>query len=317
MRIDEALQLKLSNINLGAEPVQIQIRGEYTKTGNSRYAFTSREAKEAIEEWLKSRSKYLEGASGKSHKYGKAVEDARLFPFENSVAYMIWKNALIHAKQDDKDQSTNRHRVHPHVLRKFFRTKMATLIPVDVVEALMGHEGYLTEVYRRYSQEDLAKFYLQGESSLSIFTEAEEVSKLRVEVEERNKQLQTLVNGFATENLELKSRMARAEIEKAELEKRINNLSENVVQQKSEFEKTWSELGHVAGILTGLKPLIDNIDEIDELLAKKREEKEADRQVKQYKAEQEAKEEIRKKLDLDKVQTEITEQLRQKKQTPS
>ena len=100
---------------------------------------------------------------------------------------------------------------------------MATLIPVDVVEALMGHEGYLTEVYRRYTQEDLAKFYLQGESSLLVFTEAEEVSRLRVEVEERNKQLQTLANGLASENLELKARVAKVEAENAEMRKRIIN----------------------------------------------------------------------------------------------
>ena len=84
---------------------------------------------------------------------------------------------------------------------------MATVIPVDVTEALMGHEGYLTEVYRRYSLEDLAKFYKQGEHTLLIFAEAGEVSKLRAEIEERNRQLQALVNGLIAENMELKNRL--------------------------------------------------------------------------------------------------------------
>lgn len=88
----------------------------------------------------------------------------------------------------------------------------------------MGHEGYLTEVYRRYSTEDLAKFYLQGESALLIFTEAEEVNRLREEVEERNKQLQTLVNGLTGENLELKSRMSKIELEITELKKAIEKV---------------------------------------------------------------------------------------------
>jgi len=83
--------------------------------------------------------------------------------------------------------------MHPHTLRKFFRTKLGAVIPVDVVEALMGHEGYLTDVYRRYSMEDLAKFYKQGESALLSFTEAEEVSKLRAEVNERNEEFKNLV----------------------------------------------------------------------------------------------------------------------------
>jgi uncharacterized protein YaaQ len=88
------------------------------------------------------------------------------------------------------------------------------------------HEGYLTEVYRRYSQEDLAKFYKQGEPTLLIFTEAEEVGRLRVEIEERNKQLQTLVNGLATENLELKSRLSRVELEITEVKKALEKLLE-------------------------------------------------------------------------------------------
>lgn len=224
MRIGEALQLELDDLALDKVPVKVSIRGAYTKTGNPRIAFISGEAKEAIEEWLKVRTQYLKAAAGKSHLYGKSVEDSRLFPFLNNTAYVVWKNAVKKAGFLKKDKRTNRHTVHPHTLRKFFRTKMATVIPVDVTEALMGHEGYLTEVYRRYSTEDLAKFYLQGESALLIFTEAEEVGRLRAEVEERNKQLQTLVNGLTGENLELKSRMSKIELEITELKKAVEKV---------------------------------------------------------------------------------------------
>jgi predicted nuclease with TOPRIM domain len=105
------------------------------------------------------------------------------------------------------------------VLRKFFRTKLATVIPVDIVEALMGHEGYLTEVYRKYTQEDLAKYYLKGESALLIYTEAQDVTELRKEVEERNKQLQTMANGLYSENQELKNRISLIEGEVSQLKK--------------------------------------------------------------------------------------------------
>jgi hypothetical protein len=101
---------------------------------------------------------------------------------------------------------------------------MATVIPVDVTEALMGHEGYLTEVYRRYAPEDLAKFYKQGEYSLLIFTEAVEVNKLRQEIEDRNKQLQTLVNGLVTENMELKTKVNSAIADISELKKAFEKL---------------------------------------------------------------------------------------------
>lgn len=226
MRIGEALQLIDEDLELDQDPARVNIQGEYTKTGNPRIAFFSREAKEALLEWLKVRKEYLKAASGKSHRYKKSIEDPRVFPFRDVTAYAVWNNAVKKAGFLKKDKRTNRHTVHPHVLRKFFRTKMATVIPVDVVEALMGHEGYLTEVYRRYSQEDLAKFYQKGEPNVLIFTEAEEVGKLRVEIEDRNKQLQTLVNGVTAENLELKSRISKVEFELTELRKMLQKLLE-------------------------------------------------------------------------------------------
>ena len=224
MRIGECLKLKVEDVEFDVKPVKVNIRGEYTKTGNSRIAFISREAAEAIQEWLKVRSQYIKAAAGKSHKYGKTTEDQRLFPFEANTAYAIWKNALRKAGFLRKDEQTNRHTVHPHVLRKFFRTKLGSVIPVDVVEALMGHEGYLTEVYRRYSYEDLAKFYSAGEAAVTVMAETEEVAKLRVEVEERNRQLQMLVNGLTAENLDLKRRIARAEQKLAEIEEALKQI---------------------------------------------------------------------------------------------
>jgi integrase len=230
MRIGEASKLKLNDLMLDEEPMRIQIRGEYTKTGNSRYAFASREAKEAITEWLKVRTEYLKAASGKSHKYGKSAEDDRLFPFRKTTSYIIWHGALKKAKLDSRDNSTNVRKLHPHVLRKFFRTRLGAVIPVDVVEALMGHEGYLTEVYRRYTLEDLAKFYLQGESALLVFTDAAEVTKLRQEVDERNRTLQTLVNGLTTENLEMKSQVAQVRLENTDLKKRVQKTEEKLTE---------------------------------------------------------------------------------------
>jgi integrase len=234
MRIGELLKSNIDDLYLNENPARIQIRGEITKTGNSRHAFFSREAKEALTEWLKVRDDYLKAAVAKSHLYDKSLEDSRIFPFDKAVAYSMWKIALHKSGLNGKDKSTGREKIHPHVLRKFFRTRLGSVIPVDVIEALMGHEKYLTEVYRKYSLEDLRKFYLKGESALLVFTDAAEVTKLRQEVEEhahkiqkevdeRNKTLQSLVNGLTSENLELKSRVSRVELENAEMKKRFDD----------------------------------------------------------------------------------------------
>jgi hypothetical protein len=77
----------------------------------------------------------------------------------------------------------------------------------DVVEALMGHEGYLTEVYRRYSEEDLAAFYKKGEHALAVFSNGAEVSKLKSDIEEKSKILNEGMATLALKNAELENRL--------------------------------------------------------------------------------------------------------------
>jgi integrase len=247
MRIGEASKLKVEDLDLTSDPPKISIRGEYTKTGNSRVAFISLEAKESLEEWLKIRDKALTQAVGRSVRYAKSVQDTRLWPFEPNTAYYVWHNALAKSGFDKRFQYNNsfeRYTVHPHVLRKFFRTRMATVIPVDVVEALMGHEGYLTEVYRRYSVEDLAKFYKQGEHTLLVFTETGEVNRLKVEIEERNRQLQSLVNGLTFENMDLKAKVNTLEKAISELNKKWQSLDQTtkeLIESKERILKMLKE----------------------------------------------------------------------------
>ena len=238
MRIGEALKLQIDDVDLDSEPARINIRGEYTKTGNPRIAFISSEAKEFLEEWLKIREDELEVAVKRS-RYGKAGGDRRIWAFEPNTAYYIWRSAVEKsgfAKKFTYNNGLERYTVHPHVLRKFFRTRMATVIPVDVVEALMGHEGYLTEVYRRYSLEDLARFYKQGEHTLLVFADNEGVGKLRAEIEERNRQLQTLINGLVAENMMLKSELNKFKEQISEMQKTIEELQKrDIAKMLMEF----------------------------------------------------------------------------------
>jgi len=78
LRIGEALKLKLNDLELAPDPARINVRGEYTKSGNSRAAFISREAREAVQEWLNVRDRYLEAAAAKSHLYQKDLADPRI-----------------------------------------------------------------------------------------------------------------------------------------------------------------------------------------------------------------------------------------------
>jgi integrase len=252
IRIGEALNSNLDDIYLDEKPARFQIRGEITKTGNPRHAFISSEAKEALVEWFKVREAYLEAAVRKSRFYKKSGEDPRIFPFEPRTAYSIWTKALHKSRLNGKDKSTGREKIHPHVLRKHFRTRLATVIPVDVVEALMGHEGYLTEVYRRYSLEDLKKFYLQGEPSLLVFTDTKEIvefqkvlekksKELKKDVEEKSTRLQVLVNSLALENQSLKTELERNKVDLDKTKARVEKL-EKVLPEVRNLREELSKL---------------------------------------------------------------------------
>jgi integrase len=166
MRPSEALQLKLNDIELNNNPPKILLRAEYTKTGNSRFTFISSEAKDALEEWLKEREIWI-----KSDSIGP--NDSIIFPFKYVDIYHLWRQATKENGLRQTDPQSGHQLLHPYVLRKFFRTNLGTvssIIPVDVIEALMGHEQYLRDVYKKYTDDQIAELYLKAEHTLSIFS---------------------------------------------------------------------------------------------------------------------------------------------------
>ncbi len=222
MRIGEALKLEESNVNLESEPARIQVRGANTKSGDNRIVFISKEAVEAIRDWLKVRSQYLDSAVARSAIHSKTREDSRIFPFSSTNAYALWYNAVAKSGLKEKDNGTRRYTLHPHVLRKFYRTRLGGVIPVDVVETLMGHNGYLTSEYRRYTEEDLAGFYMKGEYALHVFSNGAEIGKEIQKVKEEK----TYLESFVTEALrkkdleiqELRTNLSKVDLTLAKIE---------------------------------------------------------------------------------------------------
>lgn len=221
MRIGEALKLRPEDIDMSKTPTKIHLRAEITKTGNSRITFISEEATEALKLWLKNRERYIENAVKKTNfKNRKSPDSPYVFPFSYQVAQTIWKNLIEKAGYNEKDPSTNRYKMHIHTLRKYFRTRMSLKIPADVVEALMGHEGYLTHVYRRYGEHELAEMYLKAEQQIVII-------KLPLDVIEIEKNLTKL----RSENLKLRRDLDRVmDILVNETRSRIDE-KENTIQK--------------------------------------------------------------------------------------
>ena len=193
MRIDEILSLKPEYIDWNTDPVSINIPASITKTGQSRVSFMSTESADALKSWLKIRQEYLDFACKKcNHKnvnqqFKKNPNDPYVFPFGYNNAREMWDRLILKSGFNERDTSTNRRKYHIHSLRKYFRTRLASEIPVDVVETLMGHEGYLTGAYRRYSMDQLIEFYKKGMYTLMVFETQADLTETHKEIDRLKK----------------------------------------------------------------------------------------------------------------------------------
>ena len=222
MRVGELVKINMADFNLNENPASVLIRGELTRTGDQRCTFISQEALTAIHEWLKVRDKYMQtafnrnrGFTNKDKSKMRSMDDPRMFPISQKVAGEIWTNALKNAGLLSYDNVTNRVQIHIHMLRKFFRSQLALACPVDIVEALMGHSGYLTDAYRRHTKKQMGEFYLKAEHRVTIsggdilggLGFGEKLASL----EQENNEMKEALNSQRFENLDLKSRIYHLE----------------------------------------------------------------------------------------------------------
>lgn len=217
MRIDECLQMKMADLNLETVPAEITVRGEGTKTGDQRFTFISKEAVEIIEEWYKGRDSYI--ASAQNRNAGlvrkgigsvRKPDDGRVFPFTDDVVYDPWKNALQATGLFSVDATTKRNQRTIHALRKFFYSQLSRGCPEVVVQMLMGHEGYLTDAYRRFTKEQAAEMYLKAEHCITINI-PKEVREIESEFKQKMTAHTEILENVVQRNLEMERRLKQHE----------------------------------------------------------------------------------------------------------
>jgi predicted RNase H-like nuclease (RuvC/YqgF family) len=113
----------------------------------------------------------------------------------------------------------------PHALRESFGSIMTGHgVPKTVVDFWLGHEiGEMAEAYQEAQYQDVKRMYLEREAYISVSV-GEDLTKIR-EVEQREQQLQAVVNGLTAENLELKQRLQRLEQKLNEIEKALQDVA--------------------------------------------------------------------------------------------
>ena len=56
----------------------------------------------------------------------------------------------------------------------------------------MGHEGYLTDAYRRYSVEQLGEMYLKGVHAVTVFEGSADISDIKKQLKDKDDELDVL-----------------------------------------------------------------------------------------------------------------------------
>lgn len=177
-RVNEALQVRLSDIDL--DKCQVKIRAGTSKTKTGRTVLITRECTELIKTvWLPRRTEYMKSAQNRNkglreqegvRRAGKRItidQDTRLFPF----TVMTFRESLGRAlNRIGLNQRTDKGRYlyHVHSLRKSFRTIVGRHGSVDGAETLLGHAPGMTASYRRLSLDDCIQDYKKAEPFLTI-----------------------------------------------------------------------------------------------------------------------------------------------------
>lgn len=216
MRIGEAVTVRLADLDIDASPVAIDIRPEHSKNRVGRVTFISAEAASEVRTWLAVRDSYHRAAVGRASGCIAAKDpgDPRLFPFSITTAEDAWARALAKADLAERDERTRRLIRPLHSLRAFFASQLGLSCPQQVVEELLGHEGYLTDAYRRYSRQQLAEAYLAAEHHVTVLVPAE-YKALKSQVSDRLQAHSEILESVVLENVQLKGRLQQLEHQNA------------------------------------------------------------------------------------------------------
>lgn len=196
MRIGEALGLEPDDIDLDTGVIHVRRSNrsrQTTKNQRERVTFLTDEALVVIREWLHYRDAWMNQACRKFNGQTRVnVYDNRIVPATNNTIQESYTRGLKKAGLFERDTNTNWCTITSHSLRKFFNSQMKTVMPAEMVEALMGHEGYLSGSYRRYNEEQLKSEYDKASHTVCLYA-SENIPVIKAELSNQQENIRALV----------------------------------------------------------------------------------------------------------------------------
>lgn len=220
MRIGEVLGLEPDDVDLDNGIVYVRRSNQNrksTKNQRERITFLTDEAIFAIREWMAYRDTWVDQACRKLNGQVKANNyDSRIIPATNNTIQEAYTRGLKKAGLFERDPETNWCTITSHSLRKYFHSQLKTAMPAEMVESLMGHEGYLSGAYRRYSVEQLQAEYDKACHLVSL-SSPENLPAIKADLQSQAEISRTLVG----ENVRLKQQLDAEKTEREAQSRRI------------------------------------------------------------------------------------------------
>jgi hypothetical protein len=198
LRIGELIELTFDDIDMKLN--MIYVSDLVAKTGVDRRTFFTDEAKDALVTYLKERDTYIKRSKTFTPRLKKEFKESKkVFATTTNVLRTGMINTLKKSGHHESDPRTNRGRLHPHSLRKYFSSTLKLAgMQEDLVEYLMGHSTGLSNAYRTYSAVQLREKYQKFEFCLHVDYSYTAQKELRTQIGDADARIKELTEKNAT-----------------------------------------------------------------------------------------------------------------------
>ena len=181
LRVGEITGLTLADIEFNLEPVKINVRAETSKSNEDRETYISKEASDALQDYLQRFFGWREDSPNKKIQslriFGRTnkIKDGDSFrlptPKEQLSNSINLQKALIRVinkvPELNKLGRNGRRVIHFHAFREYFYTEVSNASGSNYAHALMGHHEYL-DTYYTLSKKEQVRLYKNAEPALTI-----------------------------------------------------------------------------------------------------------------------------------------------------
>ena len=211
LRLGELVNLRIMDVDFTTIPTTVYVRGNTTKTRQSRLTFLTAETTNALKDYLVRYHKWNESEKDplllEKHIFQAKIKPKKPEQFSAlGTQNTLGSELLVLIKSIPElaiKNENGRQAIHFHAFRKYFRTIVGNESGRDFAENLIGHSFYM-DTYYQLSDEKKKEMYLEVEPLLTIsdFKSVEtNLKQMNDKYQSLESKLKNLVNYFESHHI--------------------------------------------------------------------------------------------------------------------